>query len=268
MKADKTQVMRLSNRIILSLFILVSSCGTDETVCSVNSVTVFDKTFTRFTFSRNSTGAAILDLVKVNDGTDSSYTYSYTYSSGVLTNVMRTEDGAVINYVVTMDGNKVSKFASKTPAGKNQDETRLMYSGEQVTSSQSWLANEAGTLFQIGHTIYTYDSRGDLTKSETYIDLLALFSLVFGLDPSGYSPVVFGTAFYEPSNADNPMNGHFYLENLDMTFLLHVPQKITSKDVNGTIVSVDTYTIEQDGSGLPTKAISGAKYVEATYTCQ
>lgn len=162
---------------------LLASCGTDETpVCSVSTVTIFDKGFTRFTFSRNSMGAATLDLIKVNDGTDSSNTYSYTYFSGALTNVTRIEDGTAISYSVTMEGNKVSKFSSKT--------------------------------------------------------------------------------------STNPLKGHYYLDNLDTSFMLNIPQKITYKDMNGVTVSSDTYTIEQDGSGLLSKATSGSSYVEATYTCQ
>lgn len=261
--------MKSHNWFFLFLIFLLVACSADEgPICSVNTVTIFERAFTRFTFTRNPAGAATLDLIKVYDGTDSSYTYSYTYSSGALTTITRAEDGVTTSYTVTIDGSKVTKLNSKTPAGKNQDEIRFVYNNEQVTQSQSWLANAAGTLFQVGHQVYTYDSKGDLTKVETYIDLLALFSLVFGLDPSAYSPIVIASAIYEPSNSANPLKGHYYLDNLELSFMQNIPKKITYKDLNGATISSDTYTIEQDGSGLPSKATSGSKYVEATYTCQ
>lgn len=261
--------MRSHNWFSLFLILLLGACGTDEDpICSVSTITIFEKAFTRFVFTRNSTGAATLDLIRVYDGTDSSYTYSYTYSSGALTTIVRAEDGVTSSYAVTVEGSEVTKLNSKTPTGKNQDEIRLTYNNKQVTQSQSWLANTAGTLFQIGHQVYTYDSKGDLTKSETYIDLVAFFSLVFGLDPTGYSPVAITSAIYEPSTSANPLKGHYYLDDLETSFMLNIPKKITHKDLKGTTVSSDTYAIEQDGSGLPTKATSGANYVEATYTCQ
>ena len=262
-------MMKRHHCTVLILITLLAACSRVENpVCSINKVTIFDKAFIRFTFFRNSAGAATLDLVKVYDGTDSSYTYSYTYSSGALTTILRTEDGVTTNYTVTMDGTKVTKLSSKTPAGKSQDEIRLMYNNDQAIQAQSWLANDAGALFQIGHQVYTYDSKGNLILSEIYIDLVAFFSLAFGADPSGYTPKIFGTTGYEPSNAANPLIGHYYLDNLDTSFMLNIPQKITHKDLNGKTVATDTYTIQQDGSGLPTKTNSGAKYMEAVYSCQ
>lgn len=262
-------MMKIHNCVSLFLIILLAACNTvEDPVCSVSAVTIFDKSFTRFIFSRNSAGTATLDLIKVHDSTDSSYTYSYTYSSDALTNIIRAEDGVSTNYAVTLTGTKVTRLNSKTAAGKNQDEIRLVYNNEQVTQSQSWLANPAGTLFQIGHQVYTYDSNGNLIKSETSIDLEAFFSLAFELDPSGYSPMMFGSIIYESSNAANPLKEHYYLDNLETSFMLNIPQKVTYKDMNGVTVSSDIYAIERDGSGLPTKATSGSKYVEATYTCQ
>jgi len=248
--------------IVLAIF---GSCKNDEPklVCTAGSVTLFDKAFTRFTLSLNSvTGFTQLDLVKVYDGTDSSHAYNYTYTQNALSNIARTEDGVRIDYAVTLTGTKVSKFTSKTSGGKNKEEIRWIYSNDQATQTQVWYANEAGTLFQVGHNAYSYDAKGNLTKSDSYLDIAAYFTLAFGGDPTGYAPILFNSITYEPSDAFNPLKGQYFIDNLDMAIMINLPQKITYTGKS------ESYVIQKDGNGLPTKATSGAKYMEVTYLCK
>jgi hypothetical protein len=198
----------------------------------------------------------------VYDGTDSSFTYNYTYTSNALSNIARTEDGVRIDYAVTLTGTKVSKFTSKTSTGKNKEEIRWIYNNEQATQSQVWYANQAGTLFQVGHNAYSYDSKGNLTKSDSYLDIAAYFILAFGGDPTGYAPILFNSIAYEPSDAANPLKGQYFMDNLDMAIMINLPQKIIYSGRS------ESYVIQKDGNGLPTKATSGAKYMDITYVCK
>jgi len=260
------------NLILLISILLFTGCVLEEVTvptCYPVSATLFDKTSTNFTFEADDAGGQRLSIISVFHGTDSSYTYTYNYSGNQITTITKLEDGESEVYEATYSATKLTKLTQREPINNSVAlEIRIVYNGNNISNYEIWFASVTGTLYQISHISYTYDSEGNITKSKSNIDLAAIFTLAFAEEPTSYSPILLTSSEYEVSGSLNPLYNTFFLDRPDQSIMRNLPLSITLNDeLNGGVIRTENYSIETDANGYPTKAISGAKYVEATYMC-
>jgi hypothetical protein len=255
-------------------FTIFFSCSTEDQVipatCSPTSVTMFDESFTRLTFGTSDNGQQITKT-SVHDDTDSVIVYDYAYA-GNLESITRREDGESKIYTADFNGSTLEKLSTNDPiSGKSLEEIRFTYSGNNIMTYESWIVAPSGTLYQIAHTAYSYNSRGDLVSSEFYLDVIMLFTLAFEQEPTiSYAPSFFGSSVFEYGQelAPNPLKGVLFFENSDAYVMENVPIKVTEKDKDGNVSNTEDYTLTFDDNGNPIKATAGAISMEAIYTCQ
>jgi len=263
--------MSIKKLIISILSLVLVSCGGKDPApnkaCQANSVVNFDKAFTRFDFQEIDS-KLVLNTIKVYDGTDSAYVYTYHFANGQLSTIAYAGVGSKKLgesklYNATYDGTNLAKLTVA-----NKEEIRLVYNNSKIAQSQSFLANNVGTMFQVGHEAFTYDGNGNLTQSQIYVDLVSLFTIAFGSDPTSYSPILFTSVVIEPSTYPNPLKDHVFIDNLALSLMNKMPQKITYKDLTGNPLFTDSYSFTTDSNGQVSRATAGTKYVEATYVCK
>jgi len=258
---------------LLSLsFLLLLSCTQEEPTvinCSPTSVTIFNTSATDYLFSPNG-DALKLSSIDAYIGTDQNAKYTYEYNAGLISQITSTDNtGAVLVYNATYSGSNLEKLTVYQDGSTTipQIEMRYIYSGNTITAIESWYGNAAGTLFQIGHSAFSYDGNGDLITNESNLDIAALFTLAFGSDPTSYSPILFFTASYVTSNSPNPLAGSYSFAQPEYSIMKNLPSSVSITDFDG-VVTTDDYTFESDANGYTTKATSGTKYLDATYECK
>ncbi|GHN00987.1 hypothetical protein WSM22_24760 [Cytophagales bacterium WSM2-2] len=253
-----------------TLLLFLISCGGSDpkpsnASCLPESATYFDRAYTRFAITIADDKAS-LNTVKVYDGTDSAYTYSYSYNAGLLTQIKQTivKTGVTRTYTVTYTNSKISKLASP------DDEFRLVYNSDgTVQQVQGWSPNSTGTFFEVSHFAFSsYDGSGNFTKMEINVDIVALFTLAFGSNPTSYTPILLSSEVHEISSSPNPLFGLFFPDRPDFFAMKNIRSKITVKNSSGVVASTETYSITTGSNGMPAKASSGAKYLEASYSCK
>jgi len=252
---------------------LFLSCAVDDEEptladCAPTSVTLFDEAFTNFIFGSDGDGGQRVNTINVYANTDSTIVYTYSYGTDLET-ISITEDGATIVYNATFENGKLSKLSTAGGTNELAGEIRLVYSGSNVSSLETWVKAD-GILYQVGHFNMTYDGSGNVIRSEINFDFVMVFTIAFGGVPtSPYAPAFFGSVDYEygSDSAPNPLYGTYFMENPDMGLLKNMPVNIVHKDNAGSVTSSDAYTITFDDNGYPIKSTSGATYIEATYVC-
>ena len=254
---------------------IITSCTKDSdpeitpVTCSPTSVTLFDKAFTRLVFGPDDEGGQQLNKVTVYEGTDSSYVYTFTYSTR-LESISLLEEGETVVFTAAYDNENLVKLSTGDSPGDISAEFVFVYSGSRVSSAETWVKATDNNLYKIAHTALIYSGDGNLSRSETNIDLVALLTIAFGGVPDApYAPFVAASTEYDYGSEDapNPIFGSYFMENPDMIYMQNLPISITYKDENGNVTNSEAYTITLDDNGYPIEAISGIKYLEATYDC-
>lgn len=258
--------------LLISSVILYSCSGNDpeaELTCNPTKVSYkINGTTSTFTFQGDGNEGVNISSINVYEGTDSAQVYVYAYQGSDLHSISFTSDGSTTTYMSTLSNGKLSKLTSKTDAGVDSEELRFEYNGTHLTKLSSYLANASGTFFQVSHTNFAYNGE-DLSSSENHADLAALFSLIFGIDPSGYAPTKLFTNEYVASTAPNPLYGYYSLYLTDYTASPNLPANIkVVSGIDGSTISSESFTITTNEQGNPTLATSDKSSIETTYLCQ
>ena len=245
--------------------VIIIGCNTTDDpeilpACQTTAITFFEEgAYTNYVFEKNSEDAYQLTTVTVYEGTDSSYVYTYTYD-GKLQSITQTEDGESITFSAVYVDNKLSKVVSVGDPDEGDGELVLTYSGDKVTAVGLWIEAIDENLYKVGEFKMTYNSSGDLTKTEQYIDIIAVFSIAFGGVPTEpYTPIFGGSIEYTYGTeaAPNPLYGVYNVETPDLTFMKNMPISMVEKDDEGTVTGSESYTITLNDKGFPTMVTFG-----------
>lgn len=248
------------------LFLL--SCTTEEPTvinCSPTSVKLANNSESDYTFSEGK----LTGIRSNSDTPDETVIYDYEYSGDQISRITSTDNaGNVLEYVATYSGTSLSKLTNfQSGTTTPQIELIYIYNGDKVSSYESWYGNASGTLFQMGHTAFGYDSNGNLVQSEVNFDIAAFFTLAFGSDPTSYAPQTLFVTEYVPSNSSNPLYGTYAFNNQDFSIMKNLPASIKSTDIDGNVTS-ESFEFDVDENGNATNATgSHGSTFGAVYTC-
>lgn len=248
-------------------FLFLLSCTTEEPTivnCSPVSVKIFNNSESVFTFTNGK-----LNSIDAYKGTDQNAKSTYSYNGDLIDKISTTGiDGITYDYMAIYTGTNLLKLTYAEPGSSNSlIELRYIYNGDKVSSFESWYGNGSGTLFQIGHTNFGYDSNDNLIQSQVYLDLVAFISIAFGIEPGAYFPEQLFVYEYVTSDSPNPLYGTYAFSNQDYSLLKNLPASIKITDVDGNVTS-ESFEFETDENGNTVNATgSDGSYVQGTYQC-
>lgn len=252
------------------LLLTVWACSTNEdpgpASCQPTKVEQFDGSTTIYTFGESFNGVNLLSSVTIDDGT----TMNYVYNEDMLDKITIDDDGFVLNYNATYDGDKLIKL-SGVPQGFGLVflESRLVYNGNNVQKWEDYISDQTtGVQYLFQHYEFEYSS-GNLASSKWYLDENVLQAIIYQTVPDDYSPanrlnIEYG---YGDQDAPNPLYGYVNVLNPEMSNAANIPTTMVYKDADGSILGSIGYELTFNELGYPTLANNPDSYLDMEYDC-
>lgn len=240
---------------LLAIPVIISSCATDDEgpdptlACTVQSITVDGS---RINVSFDSEGN--LSAIDFWVGTDSAMSLTYTYSSGQIDRIDATEDGSTVGYGLPQyTGSNITGLDFYDTDDILRESYEYSYSGSNVSEFRSYAYCD-GNEYYIGRNVYSYDSQGNLTLNELYIDIGAALAAGFCAAPDqGSSPIFLGSVEYTYDENSNPLLGYYVpidVEQYELSSPNNVVQRVF-RDLTGAVTETQTLTYSYNTEGYP-----------------
>ena len=244
----------------IGLFIFTMSCkNKDVIVCEPSVINITENGVTSivsFAATADTKNAIRISEINIYTATDSAETYLYTYSNGMVTKIdKKNATNTLVNTdSVFYNGAEIDRIDSyKNGTTKDQSAT-FFYTSGKVSKIELAMKNGSGTFSKIAHTAFTYGAGSNASVIEYYLDLSALFTVVFGGTPTTYSPQLFVTTNKTFDSSPNPFAGEIFAPSIsqlsiDMPYSANNFTSINTVDANQK-TSSQNYTITYNTDNL------------------